>query len=107
MQLYWKSFDYDDDADVLVRAYDNQQSHDKEDELFIGEILFRRGMGRKCIGFAAPYPAGLAEGITIALTKFKDKNWKVQISNEIPAAVEHLTSCDQHFELRFKDNWVD
>ena len=101
MQITKQRGDYLSDIDVLVRAYDNQLGTDNEKELFVGEVLFKPHMNREHERFTAPFPRGIVEGI-IGVLKTINGKAKVQVSNEIPDTVGHLTSCAFHFDERFK-----
>jgi hypothetical protein len=96
---------YRDDAQILVRVYENQQRGCEEKEQCAGEILFRPKLGRDHIRFTSWLPRGLVEAIK---THFADirGDFLVQISNELPDCIGVLTSCRANFEVRLRNEFL-
>jgi hypothetical protein len=99
--LIFKDDGYLPDIDILIRVYENQTSFCEDEDLFAGEVLFKPHTRDEHQRFTAPFPRGLVEGIKETLNDVKG-NWKIQVSNELPDVVRHLTSCREHFDVRFK-----
>jgi hypothetical protein len=99
--IIFKDGDYIPDIDILIRVYANQTSFCEDEDLFAGEVLFKPHIGYEHQRFTAPFPRGLVEGIKEVLDDVKG-NWKIQVSNELSDVVRHLTSCREHFNIRFK-----
>ena len=91
------------ECDILVRVYANQSADFiPEKDAFVGEVLFKPYVGQEHVRFAAEFPRGLAAGIEDTLSHVMGE-WTIQISNELPAQVGDLTSCDEHFDTRIKE----
>ena len=101
MEIRFKNYHYDDDIDVLVRAYANQLPDVPADMLFAGEVLFKPHMQRKHERFIAPFPRGIALATYKILKTLPDK-LVVQVSNELTPQVRHLTSCDVNYDKRLR-----
>ena len=103
MKFVFQNEDYRNDVDILVRAYENQSTSPKDSELFLGEVLMSDNMPDeyKNVRFSAPFPRGIVEGVEKTL-KSIDGRFTVQVSNEIPAIVGRLTSCNEHFDIRMR-----
>ena len=97
---------YFESIDCLVRVYPNQSPNHTDQDAFCGEVLFKPHVGIEHAQFTAPYPRGLAEACSQVLLDITTP-LDVQVSNELPYTVGCLTSCDQHFDIRFKDAMED
>lgn len=90
--------EYLKEAKVLVRVYENQNPEAPEKEQVVGEVLFRNPSTEEPVCFTAWLPRGLAHGVVEALRKYAQKEWVVQVSNELPYQVGVLTSCIENFD---------
>lgn len=104
MKIIQQGEPYLPSANILVRVYDNQSNEFvPEARLFVGEILFREKLNRDPIGFSAQFPRGLVEFLKLHLPRIAKElpNETIQVANEIPNQVDHLTSCREAFDIRF------
>lgn len=95
--------------DIFVRAYPNQDYDEKraskdpayETQTFVAEILFRPEIPIEHIRMNGWLPRNVANGIAVTLAKLhkegKLNGLSICISNEMPYAFDHLTSCGQNF----------
>lgn len=99
MKLIKKDYEYLPNADVLVRAYKNQdENNQKESEQICSEILFKPHLKIENIRLTSWLPRGAVFGIVCALEKFANKDWNVQVSNELDNEIGVLTSCRYAFD---------
>lgn len=97
------NYDYNtrNDANVLVRAYENQAPHVDEKKQCVGEILFKQELRRESVGFTAWLPRGIAAAVVSELVKLEgapaSHTLVVGIANEFPFTVGVLTSCHENF----------
>lgn len=87
-----------DDIDVLVRVYENQDPDHGEKEQIACEILFKPHTGidhKRCTSWL---PRGAVHFVVGILNTLKDRDLKVQISNELADNVGVLTSCSYAFD---------
>ena len=96
---------YLENADILVRVYENQSRHHDEKEQCVGEILFRPKMKREHIRFTAWLPRGLVEAIKKHFSAIKG-DYTVQIANELPDNIGVLTSCRENFDVRLRNEFL-
>jgi len=92
------------EADILVRVYE-AQGESSEKEQCVGEVLFRSRLNRDHIRFTAWLPRGLVSAIKNAFKSIKG-NFTVQISNELPDQIGALTSCQENFDIRLRNEFL-
>ncbi len=96
---------YLEEADILVRVYENQQEDANEKEQCVGEILFRPKLHREHIRFTAWLPRGLVEAIKEHFATIQG-DYTVQIANELPDTIGILTSCRENFDARLRNEFL-
>ena len=99
MELIFK-YDYNtrNDADILVRVYENQSENYSENEQCVGEVLFKKHLGINHVRFTSWLPRGCANAIVQTLKKYEHLNVKVGISNEFDYKLGVLTSVSENFD---------
>lgn len=98
MKIIKKNYQYNEDIDVLIRVYENQSKEYNEVDQIAFEILFKPYIKQEHLRFTSRFPRGAVAAIVSVLNKFKNKDWLVQISNELPSTVGVLTSCIENFD---------
>lgn len=106
MKYVMQDTPYMDNADILVRVYENQSSRSGENEQCVGEILFRPELKREHIRFTSRLPRGLIEAIKWHL-KGIIGDYIVQIANELPDNIGVLTSCRDNFNIRLQKEFSE
>lgn len=91
-------------CDVLIRVYNSQTEHPKEEEQIVGELLFKDKPHQRCTAWL---PKGVANFISQELIKIKNETLRIHISNELPFQVGVLTSCKQNFDISIKEELKD
>ena len=81
MNFVYKDYEYLPDVDVLIKVYKNQEDICCFSDRLQGEIISKHG---EVIKFHSGISRGLANAIYRELRPFQGKDWKVQISNELP-----------------------
>ena len=98
MNIVRKNHEYLSDIDVLVRVYDNQSEKHTEQEQIACEVLFKPHVGLQHQQVTSWLPRGAVHFVVGVLNQLRDRDLKVQISNELPDNVGVLTSCRENFE---------
>ena len=98
MQIIRKNYDYDQDIDVLVRVYENQEIGCHEERQIACEVLFKPHTGIDHKRATSWLPRGAVHFVVTVLNAIDDRNMKVQISNELADNIGVLTSCSYAFD---------
>lgn len=98
------NYDYNtrNDADILVRVYENQNEKFSEGEQCVGEVLFKKHLGINHERFTSWLPRGCSNGIVQTLKKNEHLSVKVGISNEFRYELGVLTSVSENFDSDLK-----
>jgi hypothetical protein len=86
------------DADILVRVYENQNEKFPENEQCVGEVLFKKHLGIDHERFTSWLPRGCANAIVQILKKNEQLDVSVGISNEFDSNLGVLTSVSENFD---------
>jgi len=86
------------DADILVRVYENQNEKFSENEQCVGEVLFKKHLGIEHERFTSWLPRGCSNAIVQVLKKNEHLKVKVGISNEFGYNLGVLTSVSENFD---------
>lgn len=99
-------FNYDysnrNDADILVRVYENQNDSFSEKEQCLGEVLFKQHLQIEHERFTSWLPKGCSNAIAQILKKWEQLDVKVGISNEFNHTLGCLTSVSENFDISLK-----
>lgn len=98
------NYDYNtrNDANILVRVYENQNEKFSENEQYVGEVLFKKHLGINHERFTSLLPRGCSNAIVQILKKHEHLNVKIGITNEFRYNLGVLTSVSENFDGALK-----